>query len=102
MKNFIITFCLIILIAITAIIKTSSKKIEEEIFTLNESLFLLKEKYNLVSFEHTYLSEPSRLIAIMKINKNENYVHSENKSLKILTNQDAELLNNGLTNNEQK
>lgn len=100
MKNLIITFCLIILIAITAITKTSSKKIEEEIFTLNENLFLLKEKYKLVSFEHTYLSEPSRLIKMMKINKNEDYVHLENKSLKIFTKKNAELLNNGLTKND--
>ena len=100
MKNLIITFCLIILVAITAITKTSSKKIEEEIFTLNENLFLLKEKYKLVSFEHTYLSEPSRLIKMMKINKNEDYVHLENKSLKIFTKKNAELLNNGLTKND--
>ena len=100
MKNFIITFCLIILVAITAITKTSSKKIEEEIFTLNENLFLLKEKYKLVSFEHTYLSEPSRLIKMMKINKNENYVHLENKSLKIFTKKNVELLKNGLTKND--
>ena len=100
MKNLLITFCLIILVAITAITKTSSKKIEEEIFTLNENLFLLKEKYKLVSFEHTYLSEPSRLIKMMKINKNEDYVHLENKSLKIFTKKKAELLNNGLTKND--
>ena len=100
MKNLLITFCLIILVAITAITKTSSKKIEEEIFTLNENLFLLKEKYKLVSFEHTYLSEPSRLIKMMKINKNEDYVHLENKSLKIFTKKDAELLNNGLIKND--
>ena len=62
MKNFVIIFCLIFLISFTAIIKTSSKKIEEKIFILNENISLLKEKYNLVSLEHTYLSNPSRLI----------------------------------------
>ena len=67
---------------------------------MNENLFLLKEKYKLVSFEHTYLSEPSRLIKMMKINKNEDYVHLENKSLKIFTKKDAELLNNGLIKND--
>ena len=100
MRKLIITFCLIFLITITAVIKTSSKKIEEKIFILNESLFLLKEKHNLVSLEHTYLSEPSRLIKIMEIDKNEEYFHLENKNLKILFEYETELLNKGLFKNE--
>ena len=95
-----ITFCLIFLIIITAVIKTSSKKIEEKIFALNENLFLLKEKHNLVSFEHTYLSEPSRLIKIMKTDKNEEYFHLENKNLKILFENETELLNKSLFKND--
>ena len=43
MKNLVIVFCLIFLISLTAIIKTSSKKIEEKIFTINENLSLLKK-----------------------------------------------------------
>ena len=84
MKNFLVIFCLIFLISFTAIIKTSSKKIEEKIFILNENLVILKEKYNLVSLENTYLSNPSRLIRIMKNNKDEVYTHIENSDIKIL------------------
>ena len=84
MKNFLIILCLIFLISFTAIIKTSSKKIEEKIFILNENLVILKEKYNLVSLENTYLSKPSRLISIMKNNRNEDYTHIENSDIKIL------------------
>ena len=100
MKKSIIIFCLIFLITITAVIKTSSKKIEEKIFILNENLFLLKEKYNLVSFEHTYLSEPSRLIKIMETDKNEEYFHLENKNLKILFENEIGLLNKGQFKND--
>ena len=84
MKNLLIIFSLIFLISFTAIIKTSSKKIEEKIFILNENLVILKEKYNLVSLENTYLSNPSRLIRIMKNNKDEVYTHIENSDIKIL------------------
>tara|TARA_B100002051_G_C16650371_1_gene593606 strand:+ start:894 stop:1166 length:273 start_codon:yes stop_codon:yes gene_type:complete len=84
MKNFLIILCLIFVISFTAIIKTSSKKIEEKIFILNENLVILKEKYNLVSLENTYLSKPSRLISIMKNNRNEDYTHIENSDIKIL------------------
>ena len=100
MNKSIIIFCLIFLITITAMIKTSSKKIEEKIFILNENLFLLKEKYNLVSFEHTYLSEPSRLIKIMEIDKNEEYFHLENKNLKILFENETGLFNKGQFKND--
>ena len=74
MKNFLILFCLIILISFIAIIKTSSKKIEEQTFILNENLSFLKEKYELILLEHTYLSNPSRLISIMKENKKCEYI----------------------------
>ena len=82
MKNLVIVFCLISLISFTAVIKNSSKKIEEEIFILNESLSLLEEKYDLVSFEYTFLSSPSRLIGIMRDDKNEEYNHLNAMELK--------------------
>ncbi len=82
MKNFTIIFCLILLITLTAVIKTSSKKIEEQIFTLNENLILLSEKYDLVMLEYTYLSNPSRLISIMKENKKGEYIQLNSTDLK--------------------
>ena len=84
MKNLLIIFSLIFLICFTAIIKTSSKKIEEKIFILNENLATLKEKYNLVSLENTYLSKPSRLINIIKNDKNIDYIYIEVIDKKIL------------------
>ena len=84
MKNLLIIFSLIFLISSTAIIKTSSKKIEEKIFILNDNLSTLKEKYNLVSLENTYLSKPSRLINIMKNDKNIDYIYIEIIDKKIL------------------
>ena len=84
MKNLVIVFCLIFLISLTAIIKTSSKKIEEKIFTINESLSLLQKKYDLISLEYTYLSNPSRLIKTMKDDRNEEYIHIDAKELKII------------------
>ncbi len=82
MKNFLTSFSLIILISFTAIIKTSSKKIEEQTFVLNENLILLTEKYELSLLEHTYLSNPSRLISIIKENKSEEYIHLDSIDFK--------------------
>ena len=86
MKNLIIIISLIFLISLTAFIKTSSKKIEEQIFFLNENLSILKEKYEMISFEYTYLSKPSRLIKIMRKNKEEEYISLDKSDIKILEN----------------
>ena len=93
MKNIIIIFCLIFLITVTAVTKTSSKKIEEEAFILNENLSVLREKYNLALLENTYLAKPSRLIKIMKTNKNEEYIHLNILDLKKLSKSHQQLLN---------
>ena len=87
MKNFVTALCLIFLILFTAIIKTSSKKIEEEIFILEEKIISLKDNYKLVLFEHTYLSKPSRLIDIMRNNKNIEYIHLNASDLKNINTQ---------------
>ncbi len=100
MKNLIIIFCLIFLISLTAIIKTSSKKIEEEVFIIKEKLSVLKNKYSLVLLEHTYLSNPSRLIKIIKTEKNEDYVHLEPLDLKNLSKDYKKTSNRDLSKND--
>ena len=100
MKKFIIIFCLIFLISLTAIIKTSSKKIEEEVFIVKENLSVLKNKYRLVLLEHTYLSNPSRLIKIIKTDKNEDYVNLELLDLKNLSKDYKKPLNSNLSKND--
>ena len=84
MKNFVIVFSFIFLILLTAITKTSSKKIEEKIFVINESISTLKDTYDLVYLEYTYLSNPSRLVDIVKNNKNEEYIHLDASKLKTI------------------
>ncbi len=100
MKNLFILFCLIFLIFLTAIIKTSSKKIEEEVFILKENLIIFKEKYSLVLFEYTFLSNPSRLIKIMRINKNESYIHLKASDLKTLSKRQGEFFKKNSNKND--
>ena len=101
MKNIIIIFCLIFLITVTAVIKTSSKKIEEEAFILNENLSVLREKYSLALLEHSYLGKPSRLIKIMKKYKNVEYIHLNILDLKNLSKTHQKLFNKKLINDDK-
>ena len=102
MKSLIILILLVFLILSTAVVKTSSKKIEQRIFILNENLSILKKKYNLVILENTYLSNPSRLIEIMKVDKNEDYTHLDILNLKTITKKKIEFSYKNLSKNEQQ
>ena len=50
------------LVLSTAIIKNSTKQIEDEIFTAKESIRVLKSEFENVSLEYDYLSSAERLL----------------------------------------
>lgn len=61
MKKFFFSIALIVLIFLTSIIKSSTKKIDARISNLSENIRLLNEKYELVLLDHNYLSSPKKL-----------------------------------------
>ena len=61
MKKIIFSTIIVILIFLTSIIKSSTKKVDIEIFDLKEDIRLLNEKYELVLLDHNYLSSPKKL-----------------------------------------
>ena len=61
MKKIIFSITIVILIFLTSIIKSSTKKVDIEIFNLKEDIRLLNEKYELVLLDHNYLSSPKKL-----------------------------------------
>ena len=61
MKKIIFSTIIIILIFLTSIIKNSTKDIDAQIFNIKEDIRLLKEKYELVLLDHSYLSSPKKL-----------------------------------------
>ena len=62
MKKFVLTAVIFFLVLSTAIIKNSTKQIEDEIFTTNESIRVLKSEFENVSLEYDYLSSAERLL----------------------------------------
>ena len=62
MKKFVLALVIFFLILSTAIIKNSTKQIEDEIFTANESIRVLKSEFENVSLEYDYLSSAERLL----------------------------------------
>ena len=61
MKKIIFSVTIVTLIFLTSIIKSSTKKIDIEIFNLKEDIRLLNEKHELVLLDHNYLTSPKKL-----------------------------------------
>ena len=62
MKKFALPVVIFFLILSTAIIKNTTKQIEDEIFTLKENIRVLNSEFENVSLEYDYLSSSERLL----------------------------------------
>ena len=62
MKKYVIIPLIFFLILFTAIIKNSTKKIDEEIFALNENIRDLRKDFENIKLEHEYLSSADKLV----------------------------------------
>jgi len=61
-KKFALALVIFFLVLSTAIIKNTTKQIEDEIFTKKENIRVLKSEFENISFEHDYLSSAERLL----------------------------------------
>ena len=62
MKKFALAVVIFFLVLSTAIVKNTTKQIEDEIFTVKENIRVLKSEFENVSLEYDYLSSAERLI----------------------------------------
>ena len=62
MKKLALTIVIFFLVLSTAIIKNTTKKIEDEIFTAKENIRILETELENVSLEYDYLSSSERLL----------------------------------------
>tara|TARA_B100001057_G_C22843543_1_gene948090 strand:- start:1663 stop:1968 length:306 start_codon:yes stop_codon:yes gene_type:complete len=62
MKKFLVIFLILFLVLFTAFIKNSTKRIDDEIFVIKESIRGLKKDFENIKLEHDYLSSTEKLI----------------------------------------
>ena len=92
MKNFWLLFVIFSLIISTTLIKNSAKKIEDEIFSTEESLRVLNLNYNDVLLEHNYLSSSERLLEFQSLYFDNELSQKNINEIKILIKKDNEIL----------
>ena len=61
MKKILGSIPIVILIVLTTFTKSSTKKIDKEIFDVKEEIKFLNEKYELALLDHNFLSSPKKL-----------------------------------------
>ena len=83
-KLFILT--ILILIISTTFIKNHTKKLDEEIFSVNENLNYLNSVTELVELEHDYLSSPERLLKFNDLYFDNELGASKRKNIKVINN----------------
>ena len=62
MKKLSLAIVIFFLVLSTALIKNTTKKIEDEIFTVKENIRVLNSEFKNVSLEYDYLSSAERLL----------------------------------------
>ena len=62
MKKFSVIFLILFLILFTALIKNSTKRIDDEIFATKENMRSLKKDFENIKLEHDYLSSAEKLL----------------------------------------
>ena len=67
MRKFLVIFLIFSLILLTVFIKNSTKKIEDEIFALEENIRVLKKEFEKIKLEFDYLSSAENLLKFQNL-----------------------------------
>ena len=84
MKKFLVIFLIFFLILFTAVIKNSTKRIDDEIFTTKENIRGLKKDFGNIKLEHDYLSSAGKLLEFQDLYFDDELVEKSIKNIKII------------------
>ena len=85
MKKISIIFLILSLILLTAYIKNSTKRIDDEIFLTKENIRGLKKDFENIKLEHDYLSSAEKLLEFQVMYFDDELVKKDIKNIKIIS-----------------
>ena len=83
MKNIGLGSVIFLLILLTAIIKNTTKQIEDELFTKSENIRVLKSEYENILLEHDYLSSAEKLLEFQSLYFEDQLIQKNINNIKI-------------------
>jgi len=82
-KKFALAAIILFLVLSTAIIKNTTKQIEDEIFTVKENIRVLKSEIENVSLEYDYLSSAEKLLKYQSLYFEDELIQKNINDIKI-------------------
>ena len=83
MKKIVLVSIIFSLILLTAIIKNTTKQIEDKLFTTKENLRVVKSEYENILLEHEYLSSAEKLLEFQSLYFEDQLIQKNIKNIKI-------------------
>ena len=83
MKKFALATVIFFLVLSTAIIKNTTKQIEDDIFTVRENIRVLRSDFENVSLEYDYLSSAEKLLEYQSLYFEDELIQKNIKDIKI-------------------
>jgi cell division protein FtsL len=88
-KKFFLAGVIFFLVLSTAIIKNTTKQIEDEIFTVKENIRVLKSEFENISLEYDYLSSSEKLLDYQYLYFEDDLIQKNINDIKIYNNLDS-------------
>ena len=83
MKKFGLAAVILFLVLSTAVIKNTTKQIEDELFTVKENIRVLKSEFENISLEYDYLSSAEKLLEYQFLYFEDELIQKDIKDVKI-------------------
>ena len=83
MKKFGLAAVILFLVLSTAVIKNTTKQIEDELFTVKENIRVLKSEFENISLEYDYLSSAEKLLEYQFLYFEDQLIQKDIKYIKI-------------------
>ena len=101
MKKFSVIFLIIFLILSTALVKNSTKRTDDEIFTIKENIRALKKDFEYIKLEYEFLSSTEKLLEFQNLYFDDELVKKDINEIKIIDQSTKKLqINNLILGNE--
>ena len=85
MKKFGLAAVILFLVLSTAVIKNTTKQIEDELFTAKENIRVLKSEFENISLEYDYLSSAEKLLEYQSLYFEDELIQQDIQSMKVLS-----------------
>ena len=84
MKKYLVIFLIFFLILSTAIIKNSTKRIDDEIFAIKENIKILNMDFGIIKLENEFLSSTEKLLEFQNSFFEKELVKKDIQEIKII------------------